>query len=562
MSVALAFNAGFVIGHQPEISRAKRDQPRILDVEASPRISRSICDLHPGFGEYEWWFDIIDMIWKLMMISKPIKPSSKHWPLIGPQNEGENAENIGCRFANWLQRGLKQWHLHPNASQMHSSQQTSTAVDGLRSSGSAYWYIDVDYQIILYWCIVYRIHAMRNLGTKPFKILKSSSTATLPIDSTHQIINLHCHGTNPNIKGIDIAWYSTILHHFPLDPQKHRGSVPSNGDGQIDETLRRWCRLPGRQPPGMLVVGLVSWIKTQTILATQPNPDCNTDTDAERFLDRRTPTWIVMIHDAYIHCKLRGSESYKFAYLLLVLLQRNVVGVFKSPSPQHDFCASLSCFTEAWQNGLATHIAIVKPLAYVLLYLLFITYHINTWNLSFIMSQWDGDEIWSMICIFVRVRVGISSTNLMLRENLCLADPRYPSRSRATMLYMKSTEMVRAAKMQSKLQLPVWGVRFLRFHVLCSIVNSLQSIAVQSWTLLECSSSTSIIHYNSEFLYIEVSRQTYAEFVGLEHINVSLQLIHRCCLLLSRSTARSQNNRSRVSDQSVSTIDSRTTDLL
>lgn len=178
------------------------------------------------------------------------------------------------------------------------------------------------------------------------------------------------------------------------------------------------------------------------------------------------------------------------------------------------------------------------------------------------MSQWDGDEIWSMICIFVRVRVGISSTKRMLRENLCLADPRYPSRSRATMLYMKSTEMVRAAKMQSKLQLPVWGVRFLRFQVLYSIVNSLQSIAVQSWTLLECSSNTSIIHYNSEFLYIEVSRQTYAEFVGLEHINVSLQLIHRCCLLLSGSTARSQNNRSRVSDQSVSTIDSRTTDLL
>lgn len=73
-------------------------------------------------------------------------------------------------------------------------------------------------------------------------------------------------------------------------------------------------------------------------------------------------------YDAYIHRKLRGSESYKFA-LLLVLLQRNVVGVFKSPSLQHDFCASLSCFTEAWQNGLATHIAIVKPLAYVLLYL-------------------------------------------------------------------------------------------------------------------------------------------------------------------------------------------------
>lgn len=55
--------------------------------------------------------------------------------------------------------------------------------------------------------------------------------------------------------------------------------------------------------------------------------------------------------------------------------------------------------------------------------------------------------------------------------------------------------MVRAAKKQSKLQL--WGVRFLRFHVLYSIANSLQSIAVQSWTLLECSSNTSIIHYNS-----------------------------------------------------------------
>lgn len=205
-----------------------------------------------------------------------------------------------------------------------------------------------------------------HLGTKPFKIMKSSYTAALPIDSIHPIINLHCHGTNPSIKDIDIAWYSTILHHFPLDPQKHRGSVPSNGDGQIGERLRRWCRLPGRQPPGMLVVGLVSWIKTQTILATQPNHDCYTDTDAKRFLDRGTPTWIVLMHTCTVNCVDLNHTNllcHWYSYKGMSL------GVFKSPSLQHDFCASLSCFTEAWQNGLATHIAMVKPLAYVLLYL-------------------------------------------------------------------------------------------------------------------------------------------------------------------------------------------------
>lgn len=328
-----------------------------------------------------------------------------------------------------------------------------------------------------------------NLGTKPFKIMKSSYTAALPIDSIHPIINLHCHGTNPSIKDIDIAWYSTILHHFPLDPQKHRGSVPSNGDGQIGERLRRWCRLPGRQPPGMLVVGLVSWIKTQTILATQPNHDCYTDTDAKRFLDRGTPTWIVLMHTCTVNCVDLNHTNllcHWYSYKGMSLGSSNPHRCSMISVPH--WAASLKPGKMVWQPTLQWW----SPWRMYCYTCLFITYkHLKS---VIYMSQWDGDEIWSTICIFVRVRVGISSTKRMLRENLCLADPRYPSRSRATMLYEKYRNGASCQK-QSKLQL--WGVRFLRFHVLYSIANSLQSIAVQSWTLLECSSNTSIIHYNS-----------------------------------------------------------------